>query len=359
MHPAIHLPRRINRALRLDVEDDELVDPDDELYDARYSHSPVTSPQLANSLSGYRGRTSAGPDITRSRSQSLAPTTGATATAIGTGRAGAFGASNIGSAANSYSNAYLYGNNAYGHPYGTGGTQWVARRELAGRELAGREVRGSPLVRSSSISSGGGGGEDGTNMSPFVRDVGSILLDDGSFGSCGSASGAGGSFHRARAILGVRVRGMEAMVGFAPRDRDRDVRDTHPSSYTLYQQQRGEFDPRPARERRDLAPPQRLRRAAAPPPRGLPRPRRRGRRLAVARPVRRPGGTAGRGGGASSNNNGRGFGGGGLLLSDDDLEIGLGLSLHSATSPSNAYGGGFGQRRREDSLSGRYDERGY
>ncbi|KAF7340431.1 PSP1 C-terminal domain-containing protein [Mycena venus] len=149
-------------------EDDELVDPDDELYDARYN-SP-TSPHSALSSSGYRGRTSTGaaPDLSRSRSQSLA-----TATAIGAGRASGLGmgsaAYGIGSAANSYSNAYLYGNNAYGHPYGTGGlsgslggaggTQRVSRRDSAG----------------------GGAGEDGTNMSPFVRDVGSILLDDGSF----------------------------------------------------------------------------------------------------------------------------------------------------------------------------------
>ncbi|KAJ7704695.1 hypothetical protein B0H14DRAFT_2647538 [Mycena olivaceomarginata] len=54
----------------------------------------------------------------------------------------------------------------------------------------------------------------------------------------------------------------------------------------------------------------------------------------------------GSGRGASSNNNGCGFEGEGLLLSDGNPEIG----------PSNTYGGGFGQRRREDSLSGRYDD---
>ncbi|KAJ7601534.1 hypothetical protein DFH06DRAFT_1489517 [Mycena polygramma] len=173
-------------------EDDELVDPDDELYDARYnnnSHSPVASPVLSNSFSaaGYRGRTGAAADLTRSRSQSLATTT-ATATAIGAGRnsgGGAYGG--IGSAANSYANAYLYGNNAYGHPYASAhsnnSNSNSASVGIAG-SLGGTTGRyaGSPLVRSGSISSAGGGaGEDGTNMSPFVRDVGSILLDDGSF----------------------------------------------------------------------------------------------------------------------------------------------------------------------------------
>ncbi|KAJ7818816.1 hypothetical protein B0H13DRAFT_2378711 [Mycena leptocephala] len=99
-------------------EDDELVDPDDELYDARY-HSPTSASSYTHNTL-YRGRpgTNAPPDFSRSRSQSLA-----TATAIGTGRAGGGLGSGyaVGSAANSYSNAYLYGNNAYGHPYGGGG----------------------------------------------------------------------------------------------------------------------------------------------------------------------------------------------------------------------------------------------
>ncbi|KAF8144421.1 hypothetical protein K438DRAFT_1782893 [Mycena galopus ATCC 62051] len=150
-------------------EDDELLDPDDvdELYDARY-HSP-TSPHPPHNNLGYRGRTSTGPDLTRSRSQSLATST---ATAIGAGRGLGSAAYGIGSAANSYSNAYLYGNNAYGHPYGGGGLSGSLSGSLGGR------YTGSPLVRSGSVSSSAAAAEDGTNMSPFMRDV---LLDDGSF----------------------------------------------------------------------------------------------------------------------------------------------------------------------------------
>ncbi|KAJ6459673.1 hypothetical protein C8R45DRAFT_554437 [Mycena sanguinolenta] len=172
-------------------EDDELLDPEEaEMYDAPHTqtryHSP-TSPHPPSSLAGYRGRTTAGPpDLSRSRSQSLA-TTGA-GMAIGTGRAAlGSGYGGIGSAANSYSNAYLYGNNAYGHPYGGGnslsGSLTGLSSSLSGggglsSSLSGRYTN-SPLVRSGSVSSGPA--EDGTNMSPFVRDVGSILLDDGSF----------------------------------------------------------------------------------------------------------------------------------------------------------------------------------
>ncbi|KAJ6505878.1 hypothetical protein C8R47DRAFT_138173 [Mycena vitilis] len=216
-------------------EDDELVDPDDALYDARYndSSSPYPSahsPVLSNSFgsgAGWRGRTGASADLTRSRSQSLATTTatGTAATAIGAGR-NSSGYGGIGSAANSYANAYLYGNNAYGHPYASHSTSSTSTSTslnansggMAG-SLGGTTGRyaGSPLVRSASISSGGGGGmEDGTNMSPFVRDVGSILLDDGSFrelwerergmGITGGGGGGGGGGFGGREGGGARER---------------------------------------------------------------------------------------------------------------------------------------------------------
>ncbi|KAJ7786809.1 hypothetical protein B0H14DRAFT_3893513, partial [Mycena olivaceomarginata] len=179
----------------------------------------------------------------------------------------------------------------------------------------------------------------------------------GAFGSCGKRERGGREFSSSARDFGV-AGARDGGYGFAPRDRDRDVRDTHPSSYTLHQQQHSDFDLDPpgsgaTSRRHSVSVVQPHRRLA-----GFHVPDAAGGGSPSPGPSA-PGGYAG-GGGAGSNNNGRGFGGGGLLLSDDDLEIGLGgLSLHSATSPSNAYGGGLGQRRREDSLSGRYDERGY
>ncbi|KAJ7637523.1 hypothetical protein B0H17DRAFT_496085 [Mycena rosella] len=54
-------------------EDDELVDPDDDVYDARYNHnsSAAANNNNNNNNGGYRGRTYAA-DLSRSRSQSLA-----------------------------------------------------------------------------------------------------------------------------------------------------------------------------------------------------------------------------------------------------------------------------------------------
>ncbi|KAJ7223566.1 PSP1 C-terminal conserved region-domain-containing protein [Mycena pura] len=133
------------------IEDDELVDPDDELYDVRYS-------------SPYRGRSTLAPDMSRSRSHSLATAP------VGSGRGGGGYNPNagIGSAANSYSNSYLYGNNAHG------GHMYAANRYGS---LGG----GSPLAQS--VLRGAHDRDrdrDETNMSPFVRDVGTIVLDDGS-----------------------------------------------------------------------------------------------------------------------------------------------------------------------------------
>ncbi|KAJ6448086.1 hypothetical protein C8R47DRAFT_1270481 [Mycena vitilis] len=175
-------------------EDDELVDPDDALYDARYNnnsspynsalydarynnnsspynsaHSPVLSNSFgggAGAGAGWRGRKDASADLTRSRSQSplpplpgrLPPPSAPAAT-----RAGSLG--------------------------GTTG-----------------RYAGSPLVWSASISSGAGGGmEDGTNMSLFVRDVGSILLDDGSFRELWERERGMGITGR-RGIEGTRMR---------------------------------------------------------------------------------------------------------------------------------------------------------
>ncbi|KAJ7433856.1 hypothetical protein FB451DRAFT_1470474 [Mycena latifolia] len=121
-------------------EDDELLDgdgDDDELYDARYG-----------SGAGYRGRTYAA-DLARSRSQSLATAP------VGSGRTP--------SAAFSIPGTQRYGE-LPGSRYGSLGSASL------GLARSPHTHAGSPLARG-----------DASNMSPFVRDVGQILLDDGSF----------------------------------------------------------------------------------------------------------------------------------------------------------------------------------
>ncbi|KAJ7474066.1 PSP1 C-terminal conserved region-domain-containing protein [Mycena latifolia] len=121
-------------------EDDELLDgdgEDDELYDARYG-----------SGAGYRGRTYAA-DLARSRSQSLATAP------VGSGRTP--------SAAFSIPGTQRYGE-LPGSRYGSLGSASL------GLARSPHTHAGSPLARG-----------DASNMSPFVRDVGQILLDDGSF----------------------------------------------------------------------------------------------------------------------------------------------------------------------------------
>ncbi|KAJ7474054.1 hypothetical protein FB451DRAFT_1466550 [Mycena latifolia] len=121
-------------------EDDELLDgdgDDDELYDARYGAG-----------AGYRGRTYAA-DLARSRSQSLATAP------VGSGRTP--------SAAFSIPGTQRYGE-LPGSRYGSLGSASL------GLARSPHTHAGSPLARG-----------DASNMSPFVRDVGQILLDDGSF----------------------------------------------------------------------------------------------------------------------------------------------------------------------------------
>nr|GAT52057.1 predicted protein [Mycena chlorophos] len=161
-------------------EDDELVDPDDELYDARYgspygrgrnpaSHAPIDlSRSRSHSLATTGAIVGAGRFDSLSSSASSGVGIGIGGNAVGVGGGGVAGGGGgynpnanfgrgIGSAANSFVTSNLYGNNAYaGHNNLYPGSRWGnanRRRDDHGR--------------------------DRENTSPFMRDVGSLVLDDG------------------------------------------------------------------------------------------------------------------------------------------------------------------------------------
>ncbi|KAF7313142.1 PSP1 C-terminal domain-containing protein [Mycena kentingensis (nom. inval.)] len=138
-------------------EDDELVDPGDELYDAHYG---------SYGQAQYRGRPPAGPpDVSRSRSHSLATAP------VGSGRSPSASShssshgynpnAGIGSAANSYVTSNLYGNNAYaGHnnlyPGGNGRYGSLGGGASALRER--REENTSPFMRAHDVGALDGSG---------------------------------------------------------------------------------------------------------------------------------------------------------------------------------------------------------
>ncbi|KAJ7178647.1 PSP1 C-terminal conserved region-domain-containing protein [Mycena crocata] len=177
-------------------EDDELVDPDDELYDARYNNHFDRGGNGNGGGNGgngngnaYRGRTHALPDLSRSRSQSLATAP------VGSGRSASTSSSTSGSGLPLSSSFSAFGvggaGGGLGSRYGSlggGGGVGIGEGRISGSYGAGGGGLsgsygsgvniGSPLGRSGG---GSGAGADVSNMSPFVRDVGQILLDDGSF----------------------------------------------------------------------------------------------------------------------------------------------------------------------------------
>ncbi|KAF7290174.1 PSP1 C-terminal domain-containing protein [Mycena indigotica] len=264
-------------------EDDELLDPDDELYDAHYG-----------SFAQYRGRPASNAiDLSRSRSQSLAG-------AIGAGRSLSSSTSStssplhgyrptygLGSAANSYVTSNLYGNNAYaGHNNLAGGRfNSLGRRE--------RE-RG-----------------ENTNTSPFMRDVGA-LLDD--------VAAPGGSFRQLWER--ERLSGVGASYGGRGIRYAGEYEDDYgvDDDYEAY----GYTESGATSRRHSVSgqPRARMTGFAAPDASGF---------QADNPPVIPSGGFARRGGG----------GGGGLLLTDDDLEGALGslsLNTHTQTPPSPTRG---------------------
>ncbi|KAF7320509.1 PSP1 C-terminal domain-containing protein [Mycena chlorophos] len=326
-------------------EDDELVDPDDELYDARYG-SPYG-----------RGRNPASHtpiDLSRSRSHSLA-TTGAIVGAgrfdslsssassgvgigiggnagvgVGGGSVGGGGGYNpnanfgrgIGSAANSFVTSNLYGNNAYaGHNNLYPGSRWARRRDDHGR--------------------------DRENTSPFMRDVGSLVLDDGpgsSFRELWERERAGSS----SSGLGLGLGGGGSSYGSSSGGRYAHQYGEYEDDYGIGDDgEEDEYDYGPggwesgATSRRHSVsgavsvPPhahgmQYQQQQHQPVQQLQPRARVSGFNAPeqpATGPMDSPGAGYGRRGGA----------GGGLLLSDDDLEGALGhLSLNTNTNPAHS-----------------------
>ncbi|KAJ6514684.1 PSP1-domain-containing protein [Mycena vulgaris] len=293
-------------------EDDELVDPDDELYDARYNHS--SSNNTSSNNSNYRGRTYAA-DLSRSRSQSLA--TAATAAPVGSGRT---------SAAASYTQGFSIPGTRFEAPgsrYGSLGALSHSHSYSHG----GHGNAGSPLA------------QDASNMSPFVRDVGQLVLDDGSFrelwerergtGGAGARGGPGASHASSYAGAGASHASSYAGAGAS-----------HANSYAGagagYTDDGGGGSGSTSRRHSvSVVQPRRLT-AGFNAPDASP-----SSSSSQAAEAFSPFG-AGIGGGRG--------GGGGLLLSDDDLGLGLGLgalSLSPSASASSSAARGYRETQRE------------
>ncbi|KAJ7049514.1 hypothetical protein C8F01DRAFT_1378488 [Mycena amicta] len=285
-------------------EDDELVDPDDELYDAHYG-----------SYTQYRGRPTAGPpDLSRSRSQSLATAP------VGSGRSlssssgdGYNPNAGIGSAANSYVTSHLYGNNAYaGHnnlyPGNAGGGLGSRYGSLGGG--ASSVLRQRERER-----------EDRENTSPFLRDVGALVLDDGpgsSFRELWERERMGGGY-RERDLVGGSFGRAAGRYGAEYDDEDEYAHDDDGYPYT----ESG------ATSRRHSVS-------------GVVQTQPRARMTGFAAPeseAHSHSHSSSTSSGFPSSATGfprRGGGGGGLLLTDDDLEGALGsLSINTRTQHDN------------------------
>ncbi|KAF8642848.1 hypothetical protein AX16_009356 [Volvariella volvacea WC 439] len=162
-------------------EDDE----SEGLSDAYDTMSPTTQSATANPPAGTptssvftRGRTYA-QDLTRSRSQSLAAATSSSRPGLGPGSIGSpyFSTTSTTPTMQSFNDSFL--SNALNTPHRYGDIKPPGASRYGSLGTLGRSPISS-LNPSSPGGAGGAGFADGYNMSPFVRDVGQILLDEGS-----------------------------------------------------------------------------------------------------------------------------------------------------------------------------------
>ncbi|KAJ7088405.1 PSP1-domain-containing protein [Mycena belliarum] len=285
-------------------EDDELLDPEDGGYDPRNG---------GGGGGQYRGRSYA-QDLSRSRSQSLATApvgSGRTASSFGGGGGGA------GSAAFS-----IPGTQRYANPdsrYGSLGALGRSPHSLSSTS----QGYGSPRA------------QDASNMSPFVRDVGQILLDDGSFRELWERERRGGgglapaSVHGAAHAHAHSYREHDGGGGSGTTSRRHSVSVVQPRRLAGFNAPETPTASSPDFAGGAFAPGFGGGAFASSARAGL------GLGLAASSPGGGLGGGGGGGFGGGVGGIGRGGGGGGLLLSDDDLDFDFGgLNLGGPTSPS-------------------------
>ncbi|KAF9817522.1 hypothetical protein IEO21_03373 [Rhodonia placenta] len=172
-------------------EDDE----SEALSDAQDSYDAYDERYVRPSFQGTRGRTYAA-DLTRSRSQSLATT-----------RPGAIGS------------GLPHGSSALWNDSSFTGAKNIPSSRYNELRPPGNSRYGSLGALGRSASSGYGSITDPSNMSPFVRDVGQILLDDGSafrelWSGTHDEHGGGGSGTTSRRHSVSVVQPRRPIVGF-------------------------------------------------------------------------------------------------------------------------------------------------